>query len=342
LSGKRVVPVPAQRRTPTGVITLKSCTGNNLKGIDVEFPLGVLCLVTGVSGSGKSSLVQDTLYGALNNRLSPTSSPTLPFDSILGTGQIDECILVDQTPVSRSPRSNPVTFVKAFDEIRAVFASTIDAKTRNYTAGHFSFNSELGRCPNCEGDGALQIDMQFLADIFMTCPDCGGTRYRSEILQVRHRDRNIAEVLSMTVREAQSFFRGSAKVQQKLKVLSDVGLDYLQLGQSATTLSSGEAQRLKLAAFLASTSKKRTLFILDEPTTGLHSHDIVQLLDCFDALLEAGNSLIVVEHNVHLMAAADHIIDLGPGPAEQGGFVVATGTPQDIAANKQSVTGRYL
>lgn len=350
LSGKRVVPVPAQRRTPAGVITLKNCTGNNLKGIDVEFPLGLLCLVTGVSGSGKSSLVQDTLYGALNNRLRPissstssaNSSPTLPFDSILGMGQIDECILVDQTPVSRSPRSNPVTFVKAFDEIRTVFANTIDAKTRNYTAGHFSFNSELGRCPNCEGDGALQIDMQFLADIFMTCPDCGGTRYRSEILQVRHRDRNIAEVLSMTVREAQSFFRGSPKVQQKLKVLSDVGLDYLQLGQAATTLSSGEAQRLKLAAFLASASKKRTLFILDEPTTGLHSHDIVQLLDCFDALLEAGNSLIVVEHNVHLMAAADHIIDLGPGPAEQGGYVVATGTPHDIAANKQSLTGRYL
>ena len=209
---------------------------------------------------------------------------TLPFESILGTGHLDHVVLVDQSPVSRSPRSNPVTYVKAFDEIRAVFAETIEAKTRNYTAGHFSFNSELGRCENCKGDGSLQIDMQFLADITMTCPDCGGKRYRSEILKVRYRDYSISDVLSMTIREAQGFFRGAGKVQQKLQVLSDVGLDYLQLGQPATTLSSGEAQRLKLAAHLSSASKKKTLFVLDEPTTGLHTNDIVQLLDCFDAL----------------------------------------------------------
>jgi excinuclease ABC subunit A len=342
LSGKRSVPIPAKRRKPTGFITLKHCTGNNLKGIDVEFPLGVLCLVTGVSGSGKSSLVQDTLCSALSNRLSTSKSQALPFESILGTSQIADFVLVDQSPVSRSPRSNPVTYVKAFDEIRAVFSETLEAKTHNYTAGHFSFNSELGRCPNCSGDGVLQIDMQFLADIFMTCPDCSGKRFRSEILRVRYRDRNIADVLSMTVREAQSFFRGASKVQAKLKVLSDVGLQYLKLGQAATTLSAGEAQRLKLAAHLASASKKKTLFVLDEPTTGLHTSDIVRLLDCFDALIGAGNSLIVVEHNLHLMAAADYIIDLGPGAAEDGGSVVATGTPESIADCSESLTGKFL
>ncbi|MEZ6137853.1 MAG: excinuclease ABC subunit UvrA [Pirellulaceae bacterium] len=342
LSRKRCVPIPIQRRKPTGTIQLTGCTGHNLKSIDVEFPLGVLCLVTGVSGSGKSSLVQDTLCGALGNRLTSSKSPALPFENVLGTSRLDDFVLVDQSPVSRSPRSNPVTYVKAFDEIRNVFADTLESRTHNYTAGHFSFNSDLGRCPKCNGDGVLQIDMQFLADIHMTCTDCGGKRYRSEILRVRYRDRNIAEVLSLTVREAQSFFRGSNKVQQKLKVLSDVGLDYLQLGQAATTLSAGEAQRLKLAAHLASATKKKTLFVLDEPTTGLHTNDIVQLLDCFDALLAVGHSLVIVEHNLHLMAAADYIIDLGPGPAEAGGRIVATGTPEQIAACPDSITGQYL
>ncbi len=342
LSGRRLVPVASQPRKPKGWLKLTGCSGNNLKNIDVEFPLGVLCLVTGVSGSGKSSLVQDTLYGAIANRLTQSRESVLPFDSLLGLGQIDECLMVDQSPVSRSPRSNPVTFVKAFDEIRSVLAETTDARVRGFTAGHFSFNSELGRCPRCEGDGVLQIDMQFLADIFMTCPDCKGTRYRPEILQVKYRDYSIADILKLTVRDALSFFRGQAKVQQRLEVLSSVGLDYLQLGQSATTLSSGEGQRLKLAAFLASATKKKTLFILDEPTTGLHTHDIVQLLDCFDALLEAGHSLIVVEHNLHLMAAADHIIDIGPGPADQGGTVVAAGSVQDVMKCNQSITGQYL
>ncbi len=342
LSGQRSVPRPATRRQPSGFITLNRCTGNNLQAINVQFPLGVLCLVTGVSGSGKSSLVQDTLCGALGNRLSSSKQATLAFESILGTGQIDDYVLVDQSPVSRSPRSNPVTYVKAFDEIRSVFAETIDAKMHNYTASHFSFNSELGRCPQCKGDGVLQIDMQFLADVVMSCPDCRGKRYRPEILRVQYRHQSIADVLAMTIREAQSFFRGAAKVQQKLKVLGDVGLEYLQLGQSATTLSSGEAQRLKLAAYLSSASRKKTLFVLDEPTTGLHTNDIVQLLDCFDALLEAGNSLIVVEHNLHLMAAADYIIDLGPGPAAAGGRIVASGTPEEICKVSESLTGRHL
>ncbi len=343
LSGRRRVPVPEQRRSPNGGwLKLTACRGHNLQRIDVEFPLGLLCLVTGVSGSGKSSLVHDTLYGALANRLTSGKSKTLPFDSILGAGQLDDCILVDQSPISRSPRSNPVTYVKAFDEIRSVFAETLDAKTHNYSAGHFSFNSDLGRCQTCRGDGTLQIDMQFLADVYMSCPACGGQRYRPEILDVRYRDRNIADVLQMTVREASAFFRGAGKVQQKLQVLSQVGLDYLRLGQSAMTLSSGEAQRLKLAAHLVTANRRRTLFILDEPTTGLHTNDIVQLLDCFDALLEAGHSLIVVEHNVHLMGAADYIIDLGPGPAHHGGRIVAQGPPEAIARCPESITGKYL
>ncbi len=345
LSGKRQLPFPSQRRAPQhGMLRLSGCQGHNLRNITIEFPLGVLCLVTGVSGSGKSSLVQDTLYGALSNRLSSQSQSvkTLPFDSLEGAGLIDECILVDQSPISRSPRSNPVTYIKAFDEIRKVFADTIDAKTRNFSTSHFSFNSELGRCPTCQGDGVLQIDMQFLADVTMTCGDCGGERYRPEILAIRYRDRNISDVLHMTVREARHFFRGSNKLQQKLKVLADVGLDYLQLGQAATTLSSGEGQRLKLAAYLASATRRRTLFVLDEPTTGLHTSDIVQLLDCFDALIAAGHSLIVVEHNVHLMAVADYIIDIGPGAAAAGGELVAAGTPEEIAACARSLTGQHL
>ena len=343
LAGRRHLPIPSQRRAvDQGAVRLSGCHGNNLQHIDVSFPLGVLCLVTGVSGSGKSSLVQDTLYGALANRLTTQTHQTLPYSSIAGSGLIDDCILVDQSPISRSPRSNPVTYIKAFDEIRKVFADTPEAKVRNYTAGHFSFNSDLGRCPTCQGDGVLKIDMQFLADVTMTCGDCGGTRYRSEILQVRYRDQNIADVLHMTVREASHFFRGQKKLQQKLKVLIDVGLDYLQLGQSATTLSSGEGQRLKLAAYLANATRRKTLFLLDEPTTGLHTNDIVKLLDCFDALIAAGHSLIVVEHNLHLMSVADHIIDIGPGPAGEGGRLVAAGTPEQVAATPDSLTGKYL
>ena len=343
LSGRREIAVPGLRRKPDkGSIDLMGCRGNNLQNINASFPLGLLCVVTGVSGSGKSSLVQDTLAVALLSALTKQKTACLPFDDLTGGDQIEDCIVIDQSPVSRSPRSNPVTYVKAFDEIRQAFAATIDAKTRNFSASHFSFNSELGRCPTCSGDGLLQIDMQFLADVTMTCSSCNGNRYRSEILAVRYRDRSIAEVLRMTVSEASAFFRGSPKVQQKLKVLTDVGLDYVQLGQSAMTLSAGEAQRLKLAAHLSAVSKRRTLFLLDEPTTGLHTHDIATLLSCFNALIEAGNSLIIVEHNLNLIAAADYIIDLGPGPAALGGRIVAQGTPEQIASCADSVTGRHL
>jgi excinuclease ABC subunit A len=261
---------------------------------------------------------------------------------VFGDGQIEDVILVDQSPIGRSPRSNPVTYVKAFDAIRAVFADTVEARTHNYTASHFSFNADGGRCQACKGDGYVQIDMQFLPDVYMRCAQCGGTRYRREILDVTYRGRNIADVLEMTTREAFTFFRGQTKVQTKLKQLIDVGLDYLRLGQPANTLSSGEAQRLKLAAYMSRATRSRTLFLLDEPTTGLHFADIVRLLDCFDALLAVGHSLIVVEHNLQMMKAADWIIDLGPGAAEDGGRIVVQGTPETVVACSQSTTGRYL
>lgn len=342
LAGRRGVSKPAQRRQPRGFIKLLGARGNNLQNIKAEFPLGVLCLVTGVSGAGKSTLVQETLYGALCRRKKKDCDPPLPYDDVIGDGQIDDVILVDPSPVGRSPRSNPVTYIKAFDEIRKVFAETIEAKTHNYTAGHFSFNVDGGRCETCQGEGFIQVEMQFLADLYMKCGTCGGARYRREILAVMYRGRNIADVLDMTVREAFSFFRGQAKVQGKLKQLIDVGLDYLRLGQPANTLSAGESQRLKLAAHLSEATRSRTLFLLDEPTTGLHFADVVQLLDCFDALLAIGHSLIVVEHNLQLMRAADYLIDLGPGAADEGGQIVVQGTPEEVAAHPTSHTGRYL
>ena len=343
LAGRRGISVPQRRRaTNRGWIKLLGARGHNLRGETFEFPLNTLCLVTGVSGSGKSTLVQDTLYGALCRRQRKECDEPLPYGDVVGCGQIDDVILVDQSPIGRSPRSNPVTYIKAFDPIRAVFAEAVEARTHNYTAGHFSFNVEGGRCPACEGEGYTKVDMQFLADVYRRCGQCGGTRYRKEILAVKYRGQNIADVLGMTVREAFGFFRGQAKVQARLKQLIDVGLDYLQLGQPANTLSAGEAQRLKLAAHLSEASRKRTLFLLDEPTTGLHFADVVTLLDCFEALLSVGHSLIVVEHNLQLMRAADYLIDLGPGAGEDGGRIVAKGTPEEVAANLASHTGRFL
>jgi excinuclease ABC subunit A len=343
LSGRRGMAGQGPRRAPDhGWIRLAGARGNNLRNITVEFPLGVLCLVTGVSGSGKSTLVEETLYPALCRRLRKDAPKPLDFDDVYGDGQIDDVIMVDQSPIGRSPRSNPVTYLKVFDEIRNVFAETTEAKTRGFTASHFSFNVDGGRCSACEGDGYLAIDMQFMADVYMKCGQCHGTRYREEILDVTYRGRNIAEVLEMTVREAFTFFRGRAKVQARLKRLIDVGLDYVRLGQPANTLSGGEAQRLKLAGYMSGAKRGRSLFLLDEPTTGLHFSDIVQLLDCFDALLAVGHSLIVIEHNLQLMKAADYLIDLGPGAADEGGAVVAKGTPEMVAHAPSSVTGRFL
>lgn len=343
LAGRRGISLPPRRRSPEhGWIRLLGARGHNLKNITVDFPLGVLCVVTGVSGSGKSTLVQDTLYPALCRRLRKEAPKPCPYDDLLGDGQIDDCVLVDQSPIGRTPRSNPVTYLKAFDEIRQVFADTLEARTRNISPSQFSFNVDGGRCPHCQGEGYIEIDMQFLADVFMKCPQCGGTRYRDEILQITYRGRNIAEVLDMTVREAFTFFRGHPKVQARLKRLLDVGLDYIRLGQPANTLSGGEAQRLKLAGYISWAKRGRCLFILDEPTTGLHFADVVQLLDCFDALLSVGHSLIVVEHNLQIIKSADWIIDLGPGAAEQGGEVVAKGPPEMVARNPRSITGRFL
>jgi excinuclease ABC subunit A len=343
LAGRRGITVSPRRRSPNhGWIRLAGARGNNLHNVTVEFPLGLLCLVTGVSGSGKSTLVQDTLHPALCRRLRKDAPRPYPCDDVYGDGQIDDVIMVDQSPIGRSPRSNPVTYLKAFDEIRAVFADAVDARTRSYDASHFSFNVDGGRCNACHGDGHVQIDMQFLADVYMKCSQCHGTRYRDEILDVTYRGRNIAEVLEMTVREAFTFFRGQPKVQARLKRLIDVGLDYVRLGQPANTLSGGESQRLKLAGYMSAAKRGRSLFILDEPTTGLHFSDVVQLLDCFDALLAVGHSLIVVEHNLQMMKAADYIIDLGPGAADEGGRIVAKGTPEMVARTEGSITAGFL
>lgn len=332
----------SRRATCHGWIKLVGASGNNLRHVTVEFPLGVLCLVTGVSGAGKSSLVQETLYGAICRRKRKECDRPLPYEDLLGDGQIDDVVMVDQSPIGRSPRSNPVTYVKAFDEIRSVFAAIVEARTRNYTASHFSFNVDGGRCERCQGDGVLSIDMQFMADVYVRCPECHGRRYRREILAVKYRGKSIADVLEMSVRQAFSFFRGQTKVQLRLKPLMDVGLDYLRLGQSATTLSSGEAQRLKLAAYTTQLKRSRILFVLEEPTAGLHFSDVVQLLDTFDALLAVGHSLIVVDHNPRLMRAADYLIDVGPGAGVHGGTIVAAGTPEHVAACPESVTGQHL
>lgn len=347
LAGRRQLGSGARRKASQGWIKLRGARGNNLQNVTVEFPLGVLCLVTGVSGAGKSTLVVETLFPALARRVikadvSGDLPAPLAYDDVLGSGQIDDIVLIDQSPIGRSPRSNPVTYIKAFDSIRALFAEQIDARTRGLTAGDFSFNVEGGRCETCHGDGLLAIDMQFMADVYMRCPDCHGRRYRQPVLDVKYRGQSIAEVLDMTAREAFTFFRGQRKVQTKLKFLIDVGLEYLRLGQPATTLSGGEAQRLKLAARLAAKGRGRTLFVLDEPTTGLHFSDIVQLVDCFDALLEVGHSMIVVEHNVQLMKVADWLIDIGPGAADSGGRVVVSGTPEEVAECSESATGKVL
>jgi excinuclease ABC subunit A len=333
---------PQRRPLDRGRIKLIGARGHNLQSLTVEFPLGVFCVVSGVSGAGKSSLVRGTLYPALRRRLHRESTNALDHEEVLGAGQIDDVVLVEPAPLGRTARSNPVTYVKAFQEIRRLFAETPAAKARNILASHFSFNMPGGRCDKCQGDGSVVVDMQFLADVRVPCDQCQGRRYRDEILKVTYRQHNIAEVLELTVRQAFGFFRGQPAIQSRLKPLIDVGLDYLRLGQPASTLSGGEAQRLRLAGYLGKSKRLRTLLILDEPTTGLHMADIVQLVDVLDALLAVGHSLIVIEHNMQLMQYADWIIDLGPGAADAGGRVVAEGTPEQIAACPQSITGKYL
>jgi len=343
ITGRRTLGVRDNRRaTEQGWIRLKGARGNNLQNVDVKFPLGVLCVVTGVSGSGKSTLVEQTLFPAVASGLGIDADKPAPYEGLSGTGQVEDVVLIDQSPVGRTPRSNPVTYIKAFDPIRALFAESSEAQARGFKAGHFSFNVDGGRCEACQGEGFTQIDMKLMADVYMRCAECQGKRYRREVLDVKYRNCNIAEVLDLSVREAFAFFRGHRKILARLKCLMDVGLDYLRLGQPANTLSGGEAQRLKMATYIAAPRKGRTLFVLDEPTTGLHFSDVLQLLDCFDSLIDMGHSLVVVEHNSLMMQAADFLIDLGPAAADEGGRVVAVGTPEEIAANAESVTGKFL
>jgi len=325
---------------------------NNLKNVDVDIPLGIMVAVTGVSGSGKSSLVHDVIYKALDAVVnkekqapqgeSTDSSRKLPLKRVERADLLTSVVMVDQSPIGRTPRSNPVTYIKAFDIIREIFANTSDAAKRGYEAGHFSFNIPGGRCETCQGDGTVTVEMQFLADVELVCEECKGTRYKQKILDIRYRGLNIHEVLQLTVREALTFFADSAKLASRLKVLNDVGLGYLRLGQSATTLSGGEAQRVKLAAHLAQASCEGTLFLFDEPTTGLHFDDISKLLQAFEKLIANGGSILVIEHNLDLIQAADWVIDLGPEGGEAGGRVVAKGTPEMIASVAESYTGQYL
>src|SRR5215469_5988255 len=342
LSGESRIPVPATRHRPAGkFLRLSGATLHNLQNVDLMLPLGILTVVTGVSGSGKSTLVHNVLYRALLAKRNSASIKEF-CDRLDGDEQIREVIIVDQSPVGRTPRSNPATYMKAFDAIRDVFAETPDAKHRGYTAGHFSFNVPGGRCETCQGDGTVTVEMQFLADVELICEECRGQRFKSSILEVRYHGKNVHDVLDMTVREALAFFVNVPKVVSKLRVLSEIGLGYLRLGQSATTLSGGEAQRLKLAAHLTRTENRGVLYILDEPTTGLHFDDIAKLLGAFRRLLESGASLVVIEHNLDVIKSADWLIDLGPEGGDQGGKIIATGTPEQVARNPQSHTGRFL
>lgn len=343
LSGKKVIPIPAQRRNPKkGTIQLKGATENNLKKVDISIPLGTLTLVTGVSGSGKSSLITDTLAPALANRVNHAHRKTGEYRRLLGTERIDKVINIDQSPIGRTPRSNPATYIGLWDDIRALFASTPEAKARGYAPGRFSFNVAGGRCEACKGDGQKKIEMHFLPDVYVACEVCEGKRYNRETLQVTYRGKNVYDVLEMTVDEAREFFSKIPGIVRKLDTLHDVGLGYIRLGQPATTLSGGEAQRVKLASELQRRQTGKTFYILDEPTTGLHFDDVRQLLEVLQRLVDAGNTVLVIEHNLDIIKAADYVIDLGPEGGDRGGTIVAQGTPEDIAKTPESHTGRFL
>jgi excinuclease ABC subunit A len=342
LNGELRISVPNNRHRPSGkFLRLFGATLHNLQNVDLMIPLGTLTVVTGVSGSGKSTLVHDVLYRALAAKRNGGSVKEF-CDRLEGDNQITEVVIVDQSPIGRTPRSNPATYLKAFDAIREVFADTPDAKRRGYTAGHFSFNVPGGRCETCQGDGTVTVEMQFLADVELICEECRGSRFKSSVLEVHYHGKNIHEVLGLTVREALAFFGNVPKIVSKLRVLNEIGLGYLRLGQSATTLSGGEAQRLKLASHLTRTENRGILYILDEPTTGLHFDDIAKLLAAFRKLLESGASLLVIEHNLDVIKSADWLIDMGPEGGDMGGKVIATGTPEQVARNQQSHTGRFL
>jgi excinuclease ABC subunit A len=343
LRDELAIPVPAARRKPTSQrVRILGASEHNLRNIDVDVPLGLLTCVTGVSGSGKSTLVHDVIYAALKRSKGDWDRRVGAHRKLEGAEFVSDVVLVDQAPIGRTPRSNPVTYLKAFDPIRELFAATKDARSRGLTASHFSFNVPGGRCEACEGEGEVKVEMQFLADVFVPCDQCEGKRFKPQVLEVKYRGRSIDQVLDMTVREALTFFSSSPKVLRRLQVLDEIGLSYLRLGQPATTLSGGEAQRIKIAAHLSSQSGDRILYILDEPTTGLHFDDIAKLLAAFRKLLQAGHSLLVIEHNLDVIKTADWIIDLGPEGGAEGGEIIAIGTPEQIVQNEASHTGRYL
>lgn len=344
LSGALKIPLPEKRRMrKTKSILIKGAQENNLKKIDVEIPLNKFVVITGVSGSGKSTLIHDVLYGGISKKLGFNPPKLGRFDEISGYEYIDEIEIVDQSAIGKTPRSNPISYVKAFEHIRELFASTHQAKARGYKPGYFSFNVPGGRCETCAGDGLIKVEMQFLADIYLVCEECDGTRFKKEIREITYRGKNLIDVLEMTVDEAIPYFKGNDRILKPLKILSDVGLGYIKLGQPSNTLSGGEAQRVKLAAHLTSQSeRKHTLFIFDEPTTGLHFDDISKLLNCFNLLIERNNSVVIIEHNLEVIKSADYVIDLGPEAGEKGGEVVAVGTPEEISLNENSWTGKYL
>ena len=342
LSGKRCVPVPQTRRTPTGWLTVKGAAMNNLKHIDVRIPLGVLCLVTGVSGSGKSSLVNEILYNQLARDLNHARTIAGPHDGIEGEEQLDKVINIDQSPIGRTPRSNPATYTGVFDIIRDLFAGTPDAKAKGYSKGRFSFNVKGGRCEACSGDGIIKIEMHFLPDVYVPCEVCGGKRYNRETLEVKYKGKSIYDVLDMTIEEAVHFFENVPAVRDRIQTLYDVGLGYVKLGQPSTELSGGEAQRIKLAAELSRRSTGKTIYILDEPTTGLHFEDVRKLTQILQKLVDGGNSVVVIEHNLDVIKTADYIIDMGPEGGDGGGTVVACGTPEEIAKTHWSYTGYYV
>jgi excinuclease ABC subunit A len=342
LNGKREIPVPPHRRPPRDGLVVRGARQHNLKGIDVEVPLGVFCCVTGVSGSGKSTLVNEILYRAVANRLHRARLRPGTHDRIDGLQHIDKIINIDQSPIGRTPRSNPATYTGVFDHIRDLFSKTKEARVRGYKPGRFSFNVKGGRCEVCRGDGQIKIEMHFLPDVYVPCEQCHGRRYNRETLEVRFKGKSIADVLEMSVEEAVEFFAHIPKIKRRLQTLHDVGLDYIRLGQPATTLSGGEAQRVKLATELSKVATGDTLYILDEPTTGLHFADVQRLLEVLDRLVENGNTVVVIEHNLDVIKSADRIIDLGPEGGEAGGEVVSTGTPEEVAANSGSYTGSFL
>ena len=342
LSGRKVIPIPEERRTSDKFIEIKGACENNLKGIDVKIPIGVLTSVTGVSGSGKSSLVNEILYKSVTKKLNKTKVHPGKHDEILGLDQIDKVIAIDQSPIGRTPRSNPATYTKVFDHIRDVFAMTNEAKMKGYNKGRFSFNVKGGRCEACKGDGTIKVDMMFLPDVYVPCEVCHGKRYNRETLEVKYKGKDISEVLDMTVEEGIEFFANHPPIVRKLQTLYDVGLGYIKIGQPSTELSGGEAQRVKLATELAKVGTGQTLYILDEPTTGLHMADVHKLIDVLNRLVDQNNTVVVIEHNLDVIKVSDYLVDLGPEGGDGGGTLVGCGTPEELAKNKKSYTGKYL